>query len=150
MQFGLWRAAAFVSSPIHLLLLLLKWYRTQYNNEKIPKAVNKPSTASFTLIVMFLSTEIFSKRRKIYSWIEEKPDNKFEHPWRPTVVLMLSLYCYCELMSVCSGTWSAIVRISRTSRKQYSSSESCSDLSSVRFYRTCSGVNRSIWWVSGR
>jgi len=22
---------------------------------------------------MFLSTEIFSKRRKIYSWIEEKP-----------------------------------------------------------------------------
>ena len=28
----------------------------------------------YRLIVMFLSTEIFSKRRKIYSWIEEKPE----------------------------------------------------------------------------
>mgnify|MGYP003481464093 CR=1 FL=1 len=26
------------------------------------------------LIVMFLSTEIFSKRRKIYAWYEEKPE----------------------------------------------------------------------------
>jgi len=28
----------------------------------------------YRLIIMFLSTEIFSKRRKIYSWIEEKPE----------------------------------------------------------------------------
>ena len=27
----------------------------------------------YRLIVMFLSTEIFSKRRKIYAWAEEKP-----------------------------------------------------------------------------
>ena len=26
------------------------------------------------LILMFLSTEIFSKRRKIYTWYEEKPE----------------------------------------------------------------------------
>ena len=28
----------------------------------------------YRLIVMFLSTEIFSKRRKIYAWAEEKPE----------------------------------------------------------------------------
>ncbi len=28
----------------------------------------------YRLIVMFLSTEIFSKRRKIYAWSEEKPE----------------------------------------------------------------------------
>lgn len=28
----------------------------------------------YRLIVMFLSTEIFSKRRKIYAWYEEKPE----------------------------------------------------------------------------
>ena len=28
----------------------------------------------YRLIVMFLSTEIFSKRRKIYAWFEEKPE----------------------------------------------------------------------------
>jgi len=27
---------------------------------------------------MFLSTEIFSKRRKIYSWIEEKPEYNYQ------------------------------------------------------------------------
>jgi len=29
---------------------------------------------------MFLSTEIFSKRRKIYSWIEEKPELAIDLP----------------------------------------------------------------------
>ena len=28
----------------------------------------------YRLIVLFLPTEIFSKRRKIYSWNEEKPE----------------------------------------------------------------------------
>ena len=28
----------------------------------------------YRLIVMFLSTEIFSKMRKIYAWAEEKPE----------------------------------------------------------------------------
>ena len=28
----------------------------------------------YRLIVMFLSTEIFSKRRKIYAWVEEKTE----------------------------------------------------------------------------
>ena len=28
----------------------------------------------YRLIVMFLSTEIFSKRRKIYTWNKEKPE----------------------------------------------------------------------------
>ena len=32
----------------------------------------------YRLIIMFLSTEIFSKRRKIYSWIEEKPEYSYQ------------------------------------------------------------------------
>ena len=38
----------------------------------------------YRLIVMFLSTEIFSKRRKIYTWIEEKP----EWPKKPKARLL--------------------------------------------------------------
>ncbi len=30
----------------------------------------------YRLIELFLSTEIFSKRRKIYTWIEEKPEQR--------------------------------------------------------------------------
>jgi len=32
----------------------------------------------YRLIVTFLSTEIFSKRRKIYTWIEEKPELNYQ------------------------------------------------------------------------
>jgi len=32
----------------------------------------------YRLIIMFLSTEIFSKRRKIYSWFEEKPECRYQ------------------------------------------------------------------------
>ena len=46
---------------------------------------NNPTKAGlqklvYRLIVLFLSTEIFSKRRKIYAWFEEKPE-WCEPPW---------------------------------------------------------------------
>ena len=34
---------------------------------------------------MFLSTEIFSKRRKIYAWFEEKPELTCPRCWRDYV-----------------------------------------------------------------
>ena len=45
-----------------IYLYLLPWHKTG-----LEKLV-------YRLIVMFLSTEIFSKRRKIYTWAEEKPE----------------------------------------------------------------------------
>ena len=41
----------------------------------------------YRLIELFLSTEIFSKRRKIYTWIEEKPERRPCH----TSLLLLTI-----------------------------------------------------------
>ena len=40
----------------------------------------------YRLIVMFLFTEIFSKRRKIYTWIEEKPGKENHVHWNKTIL----------------------------------------------------------------
>jgi len=49
---------------IYYDLFLFQFYPARQGWEKLV----------YRLIIMFLSTEIFSKRRKIYSWIEEKPE----------------------------------------------------------------------------
>ena len=51
----------------------------------------------YRLIVMFLSTEIFSKRRKIYAWAEEKPEwitkQQFQlHTWNSPCYNVVSLH----------------------------------------------------------
>jgi len=58
----------------------------------------------YRLIIMFLSTEIFSKRRKIYSWIEEKPEwyNVPVFRWRISIfyfkmVVACIIDVYCKI-----------------------------------------------------
>ena len=56
----------------------------------------------YRLIELFLSTEIFSKRRKIYAWIEEKPE------WTPKHNLLLynhSLFTNDGWSHCCKMNW---------------------------------------------
>ena len=56
----------------------------------------------YRLIVMFLSTEIFSKRRKIYTWIEEKPE--------------LSLSAHLEVMRITSSNSTGTISYFQTEK----------------------------------
>ena len=72
---------------IKFLVDIHLWYATLWttngislDNKSFICCIYCPDTKSglkklvYRLIVMFLSTEIFSKRRKIYAWAEEKPE----------------------------------------------------------------------------